>query len=268
MDYDVAYSNSDFIPNGESYAPRWTQEAAEFRALRKDHARLGQSYGPLEREGYDLFLPDGVPKGLMVFIHGGYWHLFGREDFSGFAAGALAWNWAVALPSYTLAPEARISSITKEVAQAIEAAAGEIAGPIVLTGHSAGAHLVARMNCGDVALAEDVRDRIKRIVPISPVSDLRPLLRTQMNGKLRLDMAEATAESPALSLARRGIETLVWVGAEERPVFLDQALWLVEAWEEAHLHIEPGRHHFDVVEPLCQPDSPLMAALLGGIEVV
>jgi arylformamidase len=268
MDYDVAYSNSDFIPNAESYAPRWAREAADFRARRKDLARLGLGYGPLEREAYDLFLPDGLPKGLMVFVHGGYWHLFGREDWSGFAAGALAWGWAVAMPSYSLAPEVRISSITKEVARAIEAAAGEVAGPIVLTGHSAGGHLVARMNCADVALAPETRARIRRIVPISPVSDLRPLMRTQMNADLRLDPAEASAESPALSFDRRGIETIVWVGAEERPVFLDQARWLAESWDEARLHVEPGRHHFDVIDPLGAADSGLMAALLGGLEQV
>ncbi|MEJ2000364.1 MAG: alpha/beta hydrolase fold domain-containing protein [Maritimibacter sp.] len=268
MDYDVAYSLSEFIPNAESYGPRQQREAAEFRARRKDLARLGQRYGPSEREAYDLFLPDGVPQGLLIYVHGGFWHLYGREDWSGFAAGAAAWGWAVAIPSYTLAPEAHISAITHQIAQAIEAAAGELAGPIVLAGHGSGGHLVARMNCRDVALNDATRARIRRIVPISPISDLRPLLRTRTNAKLRLGMDEASAESPALSFDRRGIETLVWVGAEERPVFLDQAIGLAEAWDEARLHVEPGRHHFDVIRPLMKPESGMVSALLGGIEPV
>jgi acetyl esterase/lipase len=160
LDYDLAYNNAQFIPNATAYAPRWAREAAEFRAARKDLARLGLTYGDSAREAFDLFLPDGVAKGLVIFVHGGYWHLFGREDWSGFAAGPVARGWAVAMPSYTLAPGARLREITAQIARAVAAAAGEVAGPIVLTGHSAGGHLVARMNCSDVPLAQALTARI------------------------------------------------------------------------------------------------------------
>lgn len=264
MDYDLAYANADFIPNAMTYPPRWAQEAEEFRQARKDRAHLGMSYGEGERNAFDLFLPDDVPLGLVVFVHGGYWLRFGRENWSGFAAGPVARGWAVAMPSYTLAPAARVADITREIAAAITHAASLVAGPVVLAGHSAGGHLVARMNCYDVALPDELVSRFRRIVPISPVSDLRPLMRTRMNADLRLDPAEAEAESPALCLVTRGIDTRVWVGAEERPVFLDQAMWLAEAWDEAALHIAPGRHHFDVIDGLASRDSALVADLVGG----
>lgn len=260
MNPDLAYANADFIPNAAQFPPLWARLAQEFRDgaknLRKDLA-----YGPGLRQRLDLVLPQGVPRGLVVFVHGGYWRAFGHATWTHLAAGPLAQGWAVALPSYTLAPETRITEITREVARAINLAAGEAAGPIVLTGHSAGGHLVARMNCDDVAL--ECSDRIRRIVPISPVSDLRPLLHTALNADLRLDLAEAEAESPALASDRRHIPTTVWVGAQERPAFLDQARWLVEAWPEARLRVAPGRHHFDVIAPLAEPDSALTRALFA-----
>ena len=46
----------------------------------------------------------------------------------------------------------------------------------------------------------------------------------------------------------------VWVGGDERPVFLEQARWLSEAWG-CGLVIDDGRHHFDVVDGLETPDS-------------
>ncbi|HHB80349.1 MAG TPA: alpha/beta hydrolase [Aliiroseovarius sp.] len=263
MDYDLAYANADFIPNANAYPPRWAKQAADFRAGRKDRALLARRYGESPREAFDLFLPDGAAQGLLVFVHGGYWLRFGREDWSGFAAGPVARGWAVAIPSYPLAPEARIRDITRSVARGIAAAAREIEGPVVLAGHSAGGHLVARMNVQDALLGQAVAARVRRIVPISPVADLRPLTRTRMNADLRLDEAEAQAESPVLGTPRHGFETLVWVGAEERPAFLDQARWLVEAWDEARLHIAPGRHHFDVLNPLSMPDSDMTRALLA-----
>ncbi len=267
MTPDIAYANADFIPNAMEYPPRWAAAAEVFRArlVAEGRARLGETYGAGERQRFDLFLPEVAARGLLVFVHGGYWRAFSNADWSHFSTGALARGWAVAMPSYTLAPRARIAAITAEVAQAVSAAAARVDGPIVLTGHSAGGHLVARMNCADTGLPGSVAARLARIVPISPLSDLRPLMQTAMNADFRLDAAEAVAESPLLHEARRGVPHIVWVGAEERPAFLDQARWLAEAWDEAELHIAPGRHHFDVIDELLTPDSALMRALLDGL---
>ncbi len=266
MTPDIAYANADFIEGAAAYPERWATAAANFRQGLENENRLRAdiAYGAAARQIMDLFLPAGTPKGLMVFVHGGYWRMFTKDSWSHLAAGAVAQGWAVAMPSYTLTPKAQISEITHEIARAIECAAGKVAGPILLTGHSAGGHLVARMNCTDVALADDVSARIKRILPISPVSDLRPLLETAMNADFQMDMAAAAAESPVLRSERRGIETHVWVGADERPVFLDQARWLAGAWGEAHLHIAPNLHHFNVIDGLALPSDPLLKTLLSG----
>jgi arylformamidase len=267
MNLDIAYSNADFIPGAMDYPPRWAAAAEDFRQrmAAAGKARLGVAYGRGERNAYDLFLPQSAPRGLVVYIHGGYWRAFHRNDWSHFATGPLLRGWAVAMPSYTLAPTIRIAAITREVAAAITAAAAEFEGPVVLTGHSAGGHLTARMNCADVDLPDELTARIKRLVPISPLSDMRPLMQTAMNADFRLDAAEAAAESPILHARRRNLPTVVWVGAEERPAFLDQARWLVQAWPEGKLRIAPGRHHFDVIDDLALPDSPLTNALLAGL---
>jgi hypothetical protein len=107
-----------------------------------------------------------------------------------------------------------------------------------------------------------VLGRLARIVPISPLADLRPLRETEMNATLALDAAEARAESPALLPRRPGLPVHVWVGGDERPAFLDQARRLGNAWA-CPVTVEPGRHHFDVIEGLEAPESPLVEALLG-----
>ncbi|SLN30214.1 Alpha/beta hydrolase family protein [Pseudoruegeria aquimaris] len=262
---DIAYANADFIPDAAAYPPRWEERAREWREVEHavGRAQLNMPYGEGARQRFDLFYPAGRPEGLMVFVHGGYWRRFDNKLWSHFAAGAQAAGWAVAMPSYTLAPEARIAEITQEVRRAVEAAAARVAGPIVLTGHSAGGHLVARMLCPDVGLDPAVAARLKRVVPISPLADLVPLMETAMNADLRIDAAEAEAESP-IRHSPLPCPVTVWVGAEERPAFLDQARWLTEAWEGAELRIDPGRHHFDVIDGLADDASPLMKAVLGG----
>ncbi len=263
MTIDTDYNNVDFIPGGPEYPDRWADEARGHREMEAaiGRARLNVAYGTGERQKLDLFHPAGKAEGLVIFFHGGYWLRFDRAFWSHFSTGLAAAGWAVAMPSYTLAPEARIRDITIEIARATEAAASLISGPIRLTGHSAGGHLVARMGCRDVVLDPKVKKRIQRIIPISPVSDLRPLLQTAMNATLRLDAAEAASESPVMHPAP-DIPVTTWVGAEERPVFLDQARWLAEAWNATH-RIDPGRHHFDVIDGLKHAEAPLTQAILA-----
>ncbi len=260
---DRDFNNVDFIPGGTGYPDAWAEEGASYREAKAaiGQARLNIAYGEGERQKLDLFYPGGRPEGLVIFVHGGYWLRFDRSFWSQFAEGFTTRGWAVAMPSYTLAPEARIRDMTREIARAVETAAAMISGPIRLTGHSAGGHLVARMGARDVVLDPAVRDRIAKIVPISPVTDLRPLVALSMNDTLRLDDEEARSESPALHSAP-DMPVSVWVGAEERPVFLDQAMQLSKAWN-AELRVDPGRHHFDVIDGMREPNSPIVESILG-----
>ncbi|WP_226779656.1 alpha/beta hydrolase [Oceaniglobus trochenteri] len=264
MSNDIAYANRDFIPGADAFPPKWAAAAEQFRAklLEEGRARLDQPYGSRRRQGYDMFLPEGAAKGVVIFVHGGYWRLFDRKSWSHLAAGALRRGYVVAMPSYTLAPEVRIAEITREIATAVRAVAEVTEGPIRLAGHSAGGHLVARMMCRDVDLGH-AEARVVNCVAISPVVDLRPLIDTAMNADLRLDQATAAAESPCLMRDIRDVPVAAWVGGDERPAFLDQARWLAEAWPTARLHVEKGQHHFDVIEPLEHPDSPLTGAVLA-----
>ena len=262
QDMDTAYANGAFIPGADAFPPRWTAQAAAFRDALGARAQCDLPYGAGDRQRFDLFLPQGTPRGLLVFVHGGYWLAFGRETWSHLAAGAVARGWACAMPSYTLAPAARIAAMTAEIDAAVAAAAERVAGPVVVTGHSAGGHLSARMGCADRGGA--VAGRVVRVVPISPLADLQPLMSTAMNAKLHLDAAECATESPARLALRPGCAAHVWVGGQERPAFLWQARTLSEEWA-CPWTVDPGRHHFDVIDGLADPDHPLTAACLQGL---
>jgi acetyl esterase/lipase len=257
MQLDDAYANAPYIPGAEEFPPRWAEQAALFRAELGEQAELGIAYGPSARQAYDLFRVP-APKGTLIFVHGGYWLKFERARWSHFAAGAMAAGWSVAMVEYDLCPQVRIAEITNQVAAAVTHIAGRTEGPLSLAGHSAGGHLVARMLAPGM-LATDVLSRVSAVAPISPVADLRPLLQTSMNEQFGMDLAAAEAESPVLHPAP-DIPVQIWVGADERPVFLEQAAALAEAWGVPQV-VVPGLHHFDVIDALEDPQSDMVRFL-------
>lgn len=268
VEWEDAYANMSNIPGGDGWPDRWAGLASAFREKLSavGRARLDLAYGEGARNRYDLFLPEATPKGLVAYVHGGYWVRFDKSSWSHLATGALAHGYAVAMPSYTLCPENSVSGITREVGAAIGHAAAAVDGPIFLTGHSAGGHLATRMISATSPLPAEVRGRIRNTVSISGVHDLRPLMRLALNQELKLGEAEAVAESPALLRPLEGAMLTCWVGAGERAEFIRQNALLANIWTGLGAVTatveEADRHHFSVVDGLLDPDHPLTRTLL------
>ncbi len=268
-DWDDAYANGPNIPGGERWPAAWVQPAKVYRDQLKDFGRatLDIGYGELPRNRVDLFRPEGRPRGLVVFVHGGFWRALDKSFWSHLARGSVESGYAVAMPSYTLCPAVRVSDITREIGAAIELMASMVEGPLFLTGHSAGGHLVTRMISATSPLPDLVRARIRNTVSISGVHDLRPMLKTAMNADLRIDAAEAQTESPVLLEPLPGTRVTCWVGSAERPEFIRQNALLANIWTGLGAQTctieEPGRHHFNVIDGLADPHHPLVKALLS-----
>lgn len=267
--WDNAYTNGANIAGGDRWPAAWVEPAQAFRdeLSATGRAKLDISYGDKPRNRLDLFMPEGTPKGLVVFVHGGYWMALDKSFWSHLAAGSVACGYAVAMPSYTLCPEVSIGNIVKEIGAAIAKAAEMVDGPIMLTGHSAGGHLVSRMICTNTPLAPNVQRRIRHVVSLSGLHDLRPLMRTGMNATLKVEEAEALTESPALLRPMDNARITCWVGGGERAEFLRQNALLANIWTglgaATNAVVEPDRHHFNVIDGLADKNHALTRTLLG-----
>ncbi|MGI9507535.1 MAG: alpha/beta hydrolase [Geminicoccaceae bacterium] len=266
-DWSAAYDNRAAVGQAEveAFIADITAKASAFRTelTTTKRARVDQAYGDRPRQRFDLFLPDASPTSLAIFIHGGYWRSFDKSFWSHLAAGPLARNAVVAIPSYTLCPEARIRDISKEIGQFLEKVAAAFPLPIHLSGHSAGGHLATTSD----ALDRLPDQRVVKVVSISGVHDLRPLLKTSMNQDLHLDADEALEESPVLQDPPPNIDLTCWVGADELPSFRQQNRLLADIWGGLGARTEAveaaGKHHFSVVEDLAAPESDLVRTLMS-----
>lgn len=268
-DWDDAYANGPNIAGGERWPAYWVEPARRYRESLSEasHAELDIRYADADRNRLDLFLPADKPKGLVVFVHGGFWLRLDKSYWSHLARGPIERGFGVAIPSYTLCPDARISSITTEVGAAIEKAAELVEGPVHVVGHSAGGHLATRMISMTSPLPETVRSRIAHTVSLSGLHDLRPLMHTAMNEHLKIDRQEAWRESPVLLEPMPDARLTCWVGAGERSEFLRQNALLANIWKglgaETQVVVEPDRHHFNVLDGLADPHHPLTETLLS-----
>jgi acetyl esterase/lipase len=269
-DWDDAFANMAHVENSHMLPEFWATRASAYRAaLPAGVIDEGVAYGTGARQVLDIVWPEGRPKGLAVFVHGGYWMRLDKSHWSDLAEGVRAQGWAVCIPSYTLTPQARISDITAEIGAAITTAAERVEGPIRLAGHSAGGHLVTRMLCDDSPLGEAIRGRIEHTLSISGLHDLRPLLHTAMNETLHLDVDEARVESAALHRPFGTSPLTCWVGAAERPEFIRQAQLMDMMWQgldvPTRCHIEAAHNHFTILEGLKDDDAPITQAFTGPI---
>lgn len=245
MDPEIEYNNRARVPGHPAIIAGWMRDAAAFREA---HPPELLRYGPGPREAMDLFLPAEI-RGVAMFFHGGYWQALDRNSASHCAAGLLAQGVAVGVPSYDLCPNVPLARIVDQAEAAARALHARLGRPMVVSGHSAGGHLVAML------MARLPARIIAAAVPISGVFWLEPLVPTSLNTALGLDAATARALSPAL-LPCPGRFLHAAVGGAESPEFLRQSREFAQLWGGSWEAL-PGLDHFTVLSPLPLADHPL-----------
>jgi arylformamidase len=260
---DAAYNNSQAVSDSAQIVNRWVAASATFRSQRPK--QLDVAYGPGERNKWDLFPADNPAAPCLVFIHGGYWQMRSREDFSCFAEGVLARGWSAALPGYTLAPAATLTQIVSEVRSALDwlAAQGSahgITGPVIISGWSAGGHLTA--------LLLD-HPSVRAGLAISGIYELGPIRDTYLNERLKLTDEEIASLSP-LRLPGVSKPLAITYGTAELPA-------LVRNSREYHAHRAqshqsgslipiPNANHYTGMEELRSPNGILARSVVRLME--
>jgi len=251
-------------------------------AERSRRARLHQrcylevAYGDGALEAMDIFPSAGPSRGLLSFIHGGYWRSRDKADFSYLASAFCKRGYTVAIPNYALCPQVTIEHIVRQMLKAhawLHRNAGDYGArdvPMVVCGHSAGGHLAAMMAACDWHRYEPglPADLVSGALAVSGIYDLMPLKRTSMNADLRLDENAAMVLSPVTYLPSRAVPVVSAVGAEESGEFQRQCSLLHERWPHCvgTPLVVPGANHFTIVESLAQAESPLFAAAEGLLQ--
>jgi arylformamidase len=222
--YDVAE------PPGEKRDRERQWVADENARVRAAHdCRLDVPYGAGAAERLDIFPARKPGAPVAVFIHGGYWKQFSKEDESLYADLFVPAGAAYVSVDYALAPGATLDEIVRQCRAATAWVAKNAAGfngdptRIHLIGRSAGAHLAAMVLASDWPSLGLARSPVAGATLISGLYDLEPILLAFTNEWTRLDRATAFRLSPQFHFLDAPVPLIVAWGGAETAEFIRQS---------------------------------------------
>jgi arylformamidase len=218
------------------HVPNFDQQVSEYNRLSSRSRReipnvLDVAYGPEPGAKLDLFLPAARGPDLPVhmFIHGGYWRMFSKDDFS-YVAKTITGAGAIAvIIDYDLMPSVRLAEVVRQVRAArawVQGNIGAYGGDparLSVSGHSAGAHLATFL------FTDGMEPGPQSALLLSGVYDLVPLRSSFLQPLIELTDDEVRDFSPVRSRFMPRINTAILYGERETRPFREQAGSL--AWQ-------------------------------------
>src|SRR5579863_2619185 len=278
VELDAAYDQTAYAPNRQQIEQRTAANSELVRARLGPPMRL--SYGPSEIEQLDLYRTQAGREPILVFIHGGAWR-------SGSAKGnAFPAEVFVAAGAHYIAPDfvavqnaggsliVTADQVRRAIAWVYRNATSFGGDPerIYISGHSSGAHLAG------VAITTDWRrdfslpaDVIKGAVLVSGMYDLRGPRLSSRSSYVKFDDSTEEALSPQRHIDRLTTPLIIAYGSLETPEFQRQSRDFAAAVKDAGKPVEllrgEGDNHFEFIETLGNPYSPLARAALGQMKL-
>jgi len=252
---------------------------ASSRATRRNlRFEIDVPYGGGPAEKLDIFYPlaggvrgsAGLP--VHIFIHGGYWRMFSKDDFSYIADTVTAAGAIAVILDYALMPKHRMALLIDQVRRATGWVAREIGRrggnpfSMSVSGHSAGAHLATWL--------VDQRDahpdyRVSGCLLLGGIYDLKPLQQSFLQPDLALSDSEVSQWTPLAVSHRKDCTYSIHVGEDETAPFHDQAAHfdrsLITGGCTSAFAVIPATNHMTSALALGNPFSAIGKSLTSTI---
>jgi len=266
---DRQYNNRLHVPDFSTYLERW--ELLSRQTEKEFHVIKNLSYGSLPREQLDIYPSLKPSSKTLIFIHGGYWHKLGKEDFQFIAGAFREYGVTTVLINYPMAPTVSMDQIVASCREAVRWICQNIAAyngdpsQLYVAGYSAGGHLAAMLLATDWRHHNFNTDLIKGVCTISGLFNLIPILLSDINQVLEMDRETALRNSPVRQVPSANCPLVIAVGCDETDEFLYQSSEINDCWKKI-IPVEmikiPGVNHYSIVETILEPESRLHLAIL------
>jgi acetyl esterase/lipase len=264
------FRTRDHVSNFDALVEEYAERSARTRATLRMAADL--PYGDSGQETLDLFFPDGDTAGRPVhmFIHGGYWRMFSKRDFSFIADTVTAAGGIAAIVDYALMPAVRLGKIVQQIRAAkrwllmnARLHGGDPA-RLTVSGHSAGAHLASLL-----FTKEEGPSGINGALLLGGIYDLKPLQSSFLMPLIGLTDEEVRNYSPITHAFEPGMAVAVLHGERETSPFHVQAAEFSRRLDRQRCRVSlaslKGADHMSSVRDLGAPETEAGRLLMQTI---
>jgi len=273
------FRTRDHVADFDGYLADYAAASARTRATQPMLADVAYGDGPGER--LDLFFPAAAPSGprpVHLFIHGGYWRMFAKEDFSFVAETVTAAGAVAVVVDYALMPAVRLGHIVDQMRRAVGWIGTEIAryggdpARLTVSGHSAGAHLATFLMEQDaMSSPQEAATTLRGALLLGGIYDIAPLQHSFLAPLIGLTDDEVARFSPLRRAHRAEVAATILHGAEETEPFHRQAAafrdHLLDGGSAVVQKALGGENHMSSVRALGIPGSEagrLLAAVIAA----
>lgn len=271
-DHEWQYNPRHSVPDFARHAER---AAALSRATRERRAaRYDIAYGDNPLSTLDVFPAAAHGAPLHVFLHGGYWRGRDKADYSYVADALVPSGVTTVVMNYDLCPAATLPEIARRTREGLRwihrnaAALGGDPDRLTVSGHSAGAHLIAMALADDAGADRLEEGAIKAATLISGIYELAPVLDITVNETIGLRPEMVDGVSPMRHPPATATALTVVVGSAETPA------WIAQSRDFATLcrgrggrvayHTLAGEDHFSIMARMERPDDALSRLVLDA----
>jgi arylformamidase len=230
------------------------------------------AYGSEPGETLDIFLPNnaGSDMPIHMFIHGGYWRMFSKEDYSCVAETVTGAGAVAAIVDYSVMPTARMDVLVGQVLKAksfLLAHAdrfGATPRRFSVSGHSAGAHLATFLFHRSLAPSGVIAAFL-----LGGLYDLEPLQTSFLRDEIALSDEEVRRFTPMRQEHDPATRVAIMTGELETNPFKIQAnafrdTLAAQGLEVRASHVVDG-DHMSTVRDLAVHGTPMAAVLRAFI---
>lgn len=261
---DRNYDQRGWVKNAEEVLARCRVAADAARARRKP---VTLSYGPGEEERLDMYVGSRANAPLLVFVHGGAWRNFTKDDHAFVADGFIESGIQVAVLNFSKLPSVRLPQMVDQVRSAVRwlyRNAGQYqvdVRRIHICGHSSGAHLAAVTLMTDWAAQALPDDILKSGFLISGSYDLEPVVLSARSSYVKISASEREELSPLHHVDRlRCPVSVIWAEHDTDEFRRQSREFATAASRVGRLTMSQmmaGLNHFEIAEALADPEAEL-----------
>ena len=233
-------------------------------------------YGEHPDEVLDFFPSARKDAPIQVFVHGGAWKNFTKDNYSFPAEGFGPAGFSTAILNFSKLPNVRLPTMIDQVRRGVPwiyknaERLGSNPERLYMSAHSSGAHLAANTLLSDWSALDCPADTVKAAACVSGPYDLEPVMLSARSSYVLLDKAEVAALSVTRHTDRIPCPVVVAYTDGDTDEFQRQSREFATALERsgrlAGYRRFSGFNHFELMGQFGEPGGELVQFILNHLQ--